>query len=108
MIREEIVVAKGTEVYACGSMKILRYRNRFFTRMRPQRIFGGPYKTPGEALDNTPMTFGPGKVNIRVSGIPPVAVANRITLNAPEGHTIKINGELWELVEGVLTNRGTS
>lgn len=104
----DIVLNKGTEVVSAsydggapgytGQASVYKFAKLYFST-DDNDGFDGPYETLEEALGDAHLSFGEVDVSISVTGMKPEKYASLMTVNAPEGHVVEINGQDWVVDE---------
>jgi hypothetical protein len=116
---QQIVEGRGTIVCSAsydagvesafyrGVAYVAKYDGYFYS-YDDNDLFAGPFNSLAEALSESHLNFEDTEITINVSGMSPADYARRMKVNAPAGHGVLINNEVWALDAGgdlVLQNR---
>jgi hypothetical protein len=115
---KELIQEEGTLVYSAsydggspmhtGTAHVIKFAKRFWA-FDDDGGFGGPYKSLLSALSEAHVCFGDVQVWVHVSGLSAATIAGCLSLEAPIGHVVKINGEEWVLgKEGLSRKKPTA
>jgi hypothetical protein len=79
-----------------GVASVLMYDGYYYAT-DDNDLFEGPYDTLLDALGEAHLCFGDVDITISVTGLTPAQYAGKMTIDAPAGHVVRINGERWAL-----------
>jgi len=77
-----------------GEAFVYKFDERYFW-INEEGAFDGPFDTLVDALGEEHLCFGAVETKITVNGLSAAEYAERMTVDAPAGHVVKINDETW-------------